>query len=312
MKVRRFFPALALMVWVAAMIPAFGQTENPMAWVPTDSEFIISVNVRSVADSSLFQRILREKGGEKAQAVLQILHNLTGVDPLKDLDRVCIWGRIDDNDSVAVLFQGRFNQESLLTLLKVNPMYKVADRDGVQTHEWFDQKEKRMKYGQFLSDGSALIVNQLQTLDAAHQSRTGGKGLVATPKAGMLPAQQERLSAWVALFKPERELANGKMKDTLQAQSAWASLLLDASGLAVRVNVQTVSDKAAQGWRDIAQGGLALLRLQQDNKVLARLAGPENTSLNSKDRSTTLELKLSEEEVMEIIGSPKGAESKKP
>jgi len=282
--------------------------DNPLSWTPADSEFIASVNLRQVADSALIQRILREKGGEKVDATLQVLKSLTGVDLLKDLDRASIWCRIDDNDSVVLLFQGRFNQDTLITLLKVNPKYQATQRSGLTMHEWFDEKEKRMKYGAFLQEGSVVICNQPQGLDAAIQAHSdASKGFLGTPKAKHLPSNSDSLAAWVMIFRPERVLPNGKFKDTLQAESVLGAFVLKPETVTVSLNVKTRTPEAGQGWLDMAKGLIALGRLQQDNAQLCNLAKGAQASLASGGKGVTLEIPMTEQDILGLLKIPGGS-----
>jgi len=313
------FPLYVLFLLLSLfMISHAIAADNPLSWTSADSEFIASVNLRQVADSALTQRILREKGGDKIEATLQVLKNLTGTDLLKDIDRAAIWCRIDDNDSVVLLFQGRFKQETLITLLKLNPKYKATQRSGVTMHEWLDEKEKHMKYGAFLPDGSVVICNQPQGLDAAVEAHAdASKGFLGTPKAKQLPSNSDSLSAWAMIFRPERVLPNSKLKDTLQAESALATLALKPESVTVFLNVKTTTSKAAQGWLDMAKGLIALCRLQQDNAELRKISEGAQVSESSGGKGITLEIRLTDQDVLGLLkipqsgGSPAPATTKK-
>lgn len=318
MKLHRYPMFVLFLLFSLFMASHVVAAENPLSWAPADSEFIASVNIRQIADSALTQRILREKGGEKFDAILQVLKGLTGMDLLKDLDRAAIWGRIDDNDSVVLLFQGRYNQETLTTLLKVNPKYQATQRSGITMHEWFDEKEKRMKYGAFLPDGSVVICNQPQGLDAvigAHADAS--RGFLGTPKAKQIPSDSDSQAAWAMILRPNRALPNGKFKDTLQAESALATLTLKPEIVTVSLNVKTTTSEAAQGWLDMAKGLIALGRLQQDNTGFRKLSEVSQVSPASDGKGIALEIRLTDQDFMGLLnipgdkGSPAPATTKK-
>ena len=129
--------------------------DNLLSYAPADTQIVIGINIRKVADTPFVQKMIREKGGEKAEAQLAVLQGIAGVDLLKDLDRAWLWGRPDDDDSIGVVVEGRINQEKLLNLLKANEDYTTSVMDGVTVHEWKDKGEKRIKYGLFLPEGAA-------------------------------------------------------------------------------------------------------------------------------------------------------------
>jgi hypothetical protein len=101
------FACLLAALWVAPL-----QAAELPAYLPADSEILVSVNVRQVVDSPLFkakaadavrQALARE---EQAKAVLADL----GFDPLTDLDRILAMSPGGaEEDRGLVVFQGRFD-----------------------------------------------------------------------------------------------------------------------------------------------------------------------------------------------------------
>ncbi len=252
------------------------------------------------------QKFLTQIGGDQAKAGLQVLNNLTGVDLMKDLDRVYVWGRVKDDNSVVAVFQGRFNHDKPITLLKANPKYAEGNYKGVTTHEWFDDKEKRVKFGAFLTDGSAVIANQRESLQATIDANGSDKGFHSTPKAQLLPSGYKDSTAWGLLIRPDRAFPNGEFKDTLQAGSATAMITLRDGKVALRLSVNTDSAEAAAQWQKLAQGGLAFLQLQKENAEARELAASAKVSLDSKANRVSLDVEIAEEKVIELIRKKKG------
>ncbi len=301
MNPRFLAPLIALILSLA--FSGVAAPINPLSLAPGDSEFVASVNFRQIADSPVGQRLLREKGGEQAQALLQVVQNLTGVDLRKDLDRAVLWGRIEEDDSVGAVFQGRFDQEKLLALLRINPQYKETSSQGLKTYEWFDEKEKRTKYGAFLADGSILIVNHPRVFEAALGAQAAGNGFLAGPKASLLPEKHEDLAAWGLLMRPERALPGGKMKDTLHVQSAILALSLEPSAVHLRFRVNLDSAGAVREWQDLMRGALALGRLQQENPGARNLAESGQVNPVEGRDAVALDLKLTTDELLGLMGA---------
>lgn len=300
---KTFIPKIGilLILLILAASPLFA-ADNPLAWIPAESEFIASLNLRQIADSSLLQQILQEKGGERFNATLLILKGITGMDILKDLDRITIWGLVDNNDSVVLLFQGRINQDALITLLKANPKYLATQRAGLTMHEWFDQKEKRMKYGAFLSENSGIICNQPQALDAAvaaHADVT--KSFIESPKGNLIPSDTDALAGWAMIIRPERPMSNGRFKETLQAESAFASLAFNQDSVALSINVKTSSQEAGAGWLEMAKGFVALCRLQAENPNARKLATLSKTTSTKDGKGAILEINLTNQDVLDLM-----------
>jgi hypothetical protein len=298
MKTYRMAVAGLALITLAVVARPVAAAENPLTLVPAGTEFIAAVNVRQIVDSPLFQRLLEEKGGQAARAKLQVLQSLTGIALLKDLDRAVVWSRIKDDDSVTAVFQGRFDREKLLVLLKINPNYKETERNGMTVYEWFDQNEKRIKIGAFLDDGSILIANRAAEFDEALEARRGEKGFLATPQAARLPENPDQAGAWALLLKPERVMPNGQIKDTLRAESALLVITSDPTALHGRMRVHVDSPQTANDWLQLGQGLLALGRLQQNKPGLQKLAEKIHIALGEETNTVTMGLTLTLDELM--------------
>lgn len=280
--------------------------ENALALAPVNAEFIFSINARQIADSALVKKALKEFGGEQAQAGIQVIKNLTGVDILKDLDRVTIWGRIKDDDSIVLVFQGKLNKDNLVTILKTNPEFAERTYKETKTYQWFDKKEKRMKYGAFLSDGSAVMANKKESLEATIDAQGKKDGFLTSEKAKWLPDGYKDASAWGVVVKPERKLPNGQLKDTLELASAAGTISLGDDKATVHAMVHTESSEAATKWLNLAQGGLALLQLQQENTQVRALAADAKVSIDADANRVTLELTVPNDTILNMIRKKRG------
>jgi hypothetical protein len=157
----RFAAVLALALAGAA--PARAADLDP--FLPADTESYLSVNVRQVVDSPLFQKqllaparqMLVEAGGETLQEVLKDL----GVDPFKHVDRVTV----------------------------VSPRSTEADRGLIIVHGTFDQAK-------FKAKGDDAARNNPDHLKL-HKAPLGG-GVSVTMWEVVVPQQQDS-SVFVAL-----------------------------------------------------------------------------------------------------------------
>jgi hypothetical protein len=292
---------LAILTTAIFPLVSQAQVESPLAIVPEDREVILSLNFRKIVDSPLFQKVLEEKGGTKARARLQVFRNLTGVDLLEDLDRATFWCRIEDDSSVVLHFQGRFDREKLVNLLMANEKYRERSQMGFTIHEWYDKGEERMKYGAFLRDGSVLIANASPALEASLSVSESGKGLLSSAKADLLPDGHSSAAAWGIVFKPDRPIPGGRFKGSLQAQSLSGTVTLGTRDLVALLSVNAESPEAAQNWYDLAKGCVAFFRLQEERPELRRLAESARVSLGLGPTLVELEASVSNEVLSRLI-----------
>jgi len=159
--------AAVLVLALAGSAPARAADIDP--FLPPDTENYLSVNVRQIVDSPLFQKqllaplrqMLVESGGEAVQGVLKDL----GVDPFKNVDRVTI----------------------------VSPSTTEADRGLIIVHGTFDPAK-------FEAKGKESAKANAETLKL-HSAPLAG-GAKATIWEVVVPQQQET-SLFVALASPK-------------------------------------------------------------------------------------------------------------
>lgn len=285
----------------AGMCLATGAAANPeaLSYVPSGSEVVAHLDMRAVVDSTLFRALL-EKQGEQAQAQLNIARQFTGVDLLKDIDRLWLWGRIQDDDSVTILVEGRLNQDSLVNLLKANGSYRREDVAGASAHTWSDGGNSR--YGVFLPNGSVLLGNSRAALESALQTKTGGNGFATTAPAKAIPTAGH---AWVFLRKPERAIPGNEMKDTLQLETAAASLTTAANDTTLRLEGVTADAASAARWRELLEGLTAVAQLQSQQPELAELFKDARVSLDEARRQPSLELRVPNQRILKAIEEKK-------
>lgn len=153
---------------LAGSAPARAVDLDPL--LPADTEGYLSVNVRQIVDSPLFQKqllaplkkMLVESGGETVQGVLKEL----GVDPFKHIDRVTI----------------------------ASPSTSEPDRGLIIVQGTFDPAK-------FEAKGKDAAKNNAETLKL-HAAPLGG-GVKATIWEVALPQQQQETSLFVALPNPK-------------------------------------------------------------------------------------------------------------
>jgi hypothetical protein len=278
---------LTLGVAVTTAAPA---GSSPLAYAPADSEIIISANLRGVIDSKLFQRMLKQKEGEKLDAQLQIVKNLVGANPLKDLDSACVWGRVDQKETIVLVVQGRFNKDALISLVKANDQYSTSVVQGFTVHQWFDDNEKRMKYGVFLDEGDVAIFNSVDTVEKCLATKAANSGFLTSPKASLIPAGSDDAAAWALLIK--RDAANGDATRAMKVQPSSASAVITLTDTAIetRLVVSADSQPHAQDWLDIAKGLLAVCRLQEDNAQLRQIAESAKVSAEATGNAVAVQI----------------------
>jgi hypothetical protein len=293
-----------LAVFILAQFWVIGESalaaDNVLTFVPADAEVVLCVNVRQAVDSDLCQTILLEEWTRQAQDDMAMFQEFTGVDLLRDIDRACFWSHVGDKDSEVVLFQGRFDRQTITGLLSQSPEYGVSEYQGKRIHEWYDDKEDRTKYGAFFGDGSVLLGNQVSSMEAAIMAKTGKGRLLSSPKANLLPVNRGKVVAWGALFKIGDAVSSGPLSELMQAKAVGGTLTLEKTGISAHLKVIANSPDAARKWQDLARGFIAFSGLQEKNPGLKTLASSTKVALGP-DSAVNLETRVTNQQFMNLV-----------
>jgi hypothetical protein len=260
------------MVWamVALMAPALaGAAIDPIQMVPADYEVLMQLDGRKLVDSAPFQSWWAERETQKVKARLAIVTALTGVDPVKDLDRITFFSRLNDDDSVGLVVEGRLDPARLLVIVQASDTYKTTTVGGTTVHEWFDQGEKRTKFGAFPSEGTLAIWNSRGAMEASLGALAApATSMAASPEIGRLPAAGDGVFCRAMAI----DRRGGGPGARLQMESATMAMALTEDALRTTMTVTATSDEAGALWREMMEGARALAVLQRDKAGLAALA----------------------------------------
>ncbi|MCX7718213.1 MAG: hypothetical protein N2111_07410 [Candidatus Sumerlaeaceae bacterium] len=274
--------------------------ENPLPkGVPADAEVVASLNTRQLIDSAPVQKIITKlRATEGLDDKIAVLKNLSGIDVLRDIDRISMFGRLEDNEFVGVYVEGRVDKEKLLTLLKADTEVKTATIAGQEVYKWMDKKEKREKFGAFLDDGTVAVWNSQRAAEAALAARTDtSKTFGATPEASLVPQDATQSTAWLAIVS--RRV--GTPLEKIKAKSLTAQVNVTADILDLKARLEATTPEAGAHWVAVINGLVAFAQLQSENADLQRLGAATTTSLSSDNRTVTADVTVNVNDIMRVL-----------
>lgn len=266
MKWKQLIPASAL--FCALAINAQAKVPLAIDLVHRDVEVVAHLNVRAIIDSDLGQGIIDRANRRKVESGAQAIEALSGTNLLTDVSEALIFGMVGRDDSIGLALEGKFDEEKLRNLIRMNPEAGVIDVSGMAVHTWFDRREERTKYAAILQS-TVVIWNSEEAMNRSLKALT-------------LPA--ERLSDGdIADFFPEEEdvpmlrLSMVSRTDRsgaakLRVERARATLDVTDGSLEGTLTVTPEEESLAEHWEAMLTGGVALLRLQNERPPLAWLA----------------------------------------
>jgi hypothetical protein len=149
----------AVFLALAAGIPGNAPASElvPLHWVPAERDVVVVMNVPAVLDSTPVQRLEQQVNLTDLYDKLHTLEEWTGFQLPRDLDRVIVAKFEKRNREDIVFLEGVFDESRILETLRWNTQYASSEHRGVTIHSWFDDNERRQKYGAFLTANIILI-----------------------------------------------------------------------------------------------------------------------------------------------------------
>jgi len=291
---------IALAVLISAA-PALAQAEIDRP-APADSKWMIHFDIRGALDNEFSQLVLedlRERGIENRIADFTAR---TGLDPMRDFHGITMYGpTYDEADAVAIMKMVP-DTGKLPQMVRLAEGYTVTNYGRYLIHSWLGHKHRTgeqvrkycgvyvdqqevntyLVFGQKLEQvegGLDLLAGEAKLLAA------DGKGVMArTPRAGSV------------LFVVATEVHKAKTRRPSPVLKQADTLYLDMGATDGEVFMEATmafpEDQQAKNIAMMAQGMLALGRMQQDDPktaVLARLAQAADVTLDGDAVSMTFE-----------------------
>src|SRR5262245_30194538 len=254
-------------------LPGFGLS------LPSDTRFVVGIDVQRLTASSFYQRLAKERGLGRPDAFSE-LEQKTGLSPERDLDRVLIAGRgAPTEDAGVVLVQGRFDRTRLSRALEAEGKQSVTWKSHAGTTVYlFNEAGKRPGALAFLADdtlvlGSAAVVEA--TLDGHAQGRQPLREnstllvLLETVKPGstvwMVGDQSLLANLPRTLPGPDAGKGPGGALSLPALKSLVATGDLEPQ-LAFEIVGEAADEAGARSLADVVRGFVALLQLQAGQK----------------------------------------------
>lgn len=220
--------------------------------VPEEALWVIHFDIGQFAAIPHFNETLRP--------FIESRQNPFGVNLLKDLRSVTLFGIGQDKLNTVICWNGSLNQEHLLDLLGKNSSHRQIKYKKHTIHQW-----NRSEYGVFVNDritlqGKSELAIQwvLDVIDGRRKSVQVSKLLSAwkeIPQKAILKAASDNLST----------LADGKDASMILKRVGLAVFLVleDSGNLKMKLTLETDTPENAQNIQQLIQGFIALFKMKK-------------------------------------------------
>ncbi len=265
-----------LLLSALLVLPSLARSADVTAYLPADTDVVVTMQVRQIAESELGMKIgkelIKELLGSSKQATAAV--EATGLDPLKDLEIVTVGMDLDktDNPRPFALLEGKWDvkkvEDAIAAYSKANPAKLALIKVGEKTaFKLPGSLQHDTMFGAVLDDTKMVIAGTEKDLTAAFAAAEGKrKPAISKELADLLATAKSNAPifgrAWVKGKLGELKLPNEK----LQAQVAnvdWATAAVTiGKDVSLLVTINTPDEPTAQLVSDLLGAAIGLLRLQ--------------------------------------------------
>jgi len=294
-------------------IGAFAQKSGPaeLAYVPSNAAVVAFADVRGVMDSEMRRKLRSVMPGEEAKGQEEFKAQ-TGIDLEKDIDHVvaCLVPKAAEGpewDSGFVAFRGRFDAVRLEALAKEHGgtiedyrgkrLVKLpAERHEHADAEASDERPARPRPNMTLAfaEPGLMVFGDERAVRQALDTAASGRDVTGNPDVMRLVKDLEgNANAWAVgrfdLIANRAKLPEG-ISSQIPAIKWFAAAGRVNGGVSGTFRAEARDEEAARNLRDVANGFLALARMQAGSRPELRGA---IESLQLSGSGTTVQLSFS-------------------
>ena len=270
-------PAIIVLVLSASALGGALQKNE----VSREANWIVHADLESFNKSRIGKLVRAELVSQPDEEKLKSFATVYSFHPIDDVRDVTVYGRGQDKEKAVALIDGRFEEEKLIAVVRMNAEHKEIPYGDIKLHRWLHEEKKKgevktqMMYGGILK-GRLVVMSS--GLDAVKQAVDVMKGSAENAAGRSFNLEAQATSG--VFFQA---MATGVGEIVGQQQGAAVLRKTDELGLAIGENEDKVycslglsakTAVVAQNVKKMLDGLIALALLAgEDKPKLAEFAG---------------------------------------
>ena len=121
-----------------------------LAYVPADAEVVVGLDVQTLTANPAFDRLHHQLNTERFDAGVATIEQVTGINLLRDIERVVLLGELRNQGQGALILKGHWYEEDLIALVAMNPSYEEQEHGSYSIHVWTDENTGKVNHAVFL------------------------------------------------------------------------------------------------------------------------------------------------------------------
>ena len=282
-------PRLLLVTLLIAAGSSLRAAPLPKSQVSGDAKWVVHLDMEQFAPSQTCKLMMGGKSGSKSfQSILDHYRTLLGVDPLKDISGLTLYGSEITGNRGTALISGALNYRAIIKQLSAYPQYTTKTYGKLTLHTWMDKTSGRPLWACFqstrlliLASDEGSVMNAVSTIEGSRSNLTNTK-TVAVP----MPAVREG-TFFTALTKGYAGSNTDPIKAMiLRNTEAAAMQLAESHGMVDgTILLKAVSSDSAEQIHQILNGLMVSASLTDSSSPIAKLAGMSEVSQDNNNVS---------------------------
>lgn len=255
--------------------------------VAADAKWLLHMNVEQMVGSQLGGMLLDEsKLDEHAKMGLSFVRSVFGMDLLKDVKGVTLYGRTYEHGGAVALVRGTFDAAKLVEMMKASEAYETAAFGNLTLHKWVKGKhQKRPGWVCFKGD-CAVLGQSADDVRAALGVLEGGQPGLKGTTSMQIPADVAGAFVVASAAKDASGGIGQRARAAVLQNAEWLNFTLgESAGQFVLVADVGMKDVASAEQTDqVLRGMIAYMTLSRTtNPTMAALVdGLKVTNVNGR------------------------------
>lgn len=299
----RFGTAAWIMGVVGSAAPTLAGPLNK-AWVGADAKWVVHVDVEAAMGSTVGKCFVEHRKELDLQPLDQF-NRFTGLDALKDIKGVTVYGQSPMADAGVVVVVGTANiEESVKRLATQDKTVQKLEADGRTVYQWHEHGEDR--FGCLRTTGESdrmlIVSNSRAELDSAIAVVEGTAEAAAKVTEGSFAANPRAGSVvFLAVRGLDAEMPGPKVLRT--ARELNADIGEDAEGLYGDMRLKAATSIDAKNTADFLQGLVAMARMavRSDPQAKQLATMMDSVSFEAKQEDLTATIRVKHERLKALV-----------
>jgi hypothetical protein len=277
----------------------------PKSQVAGDSKWVIHLDMEQFAPSQTCRLMMNSRNGAKSfQTMLNHYRTLLGVDPLKDISGITLYGREVTGNRGTALISGALNAQAITKQLSTYPQYTINTYGKLKLQTWTDKTTNRPLWACFYTTRLLILGSDESSILNATATLGGTKPNLATGKSVYLPMQTIREgSFFTAVTRGYAGSDADPIKAMILKNTDAATLQLSENKGIVdgKVLLKAISSDSALQIHQVLNGLMVAANMSDSASPLAKLAGMSDISRN--DRNVLLKVHCPAADAADILAA---------